>query len=363
MQRAARRPLGGGVPAGRPSLAAARRVVAASSFPFVVRCGCTRACAQGAALPPTSPGPQRLGIAQALSWPKGEGAGSGVYLPPPPPPLRRMRSARPARGKLLSGAGAGAVRPLRRSALGACALPPPAPSPPPHCVPSGGACAVPCPALPVSRYVPGITSEPLPEGHRPERPAPAPRGCRLSEQRQRHHQGLPLPGAASLLEGVSEDATALAAGRAGAVTRRGAGVAPFVLPLSIVPGGPSPPGPGAVRRGLRPAEGGGSAVGAQPAPPPPSPLRAPAFLSPCRRGGGLRRPAGIGADRTRVPLPDAAARVSLPRSAPPPAHPPARPGRGQRGLRGQRGCAACLPLPPADFRDSSGRCQGFNFYL
>lgn len=79
-------------------------------------------------------------------------------------------------------------------------------------------------------------------------------------------------------------------------------------------------------------------MGAEPAPPPPSPLRAPAFPQ-TQRGAppprGHRRRL-----RMRALLPDAAARLSLPRSAPPPAHPPTRPPAARAaGLRS-------LPSPP-----------------
>lgn len=115
-----------------------------------------------------------------------EGDGSGKRCLPPAAAYSgacAVGARQSELSKLLSEAGAGAARLLRRSALGACALLSPTP---PHCVSWGGACAVPCPALSVSRYVQGITLEPLPEGHRPERPAPAPRGCRLSEHRRYH---------------------------------------------------------------------------------------------------------------------------------------------------------------------------------
>lgn len=183
IQRAARCALGGVVPTGLPSPAGGGGRRGGCGLCFPLCCGlraATRACAQG-------------GSSADVPEPAAAGDGAG-------PVMAEVGGGRSGR-RCLPPAGACAVGARRGASyclapaheqLGpsAARLLAPAhclPSPPPHCVRSGGACAVPCPAVPVSRYVLGITSEPLLEGHRPERPAPAPRGCRLSEQRRRHH--------------------------------------------------------------------------------------------------------------------------------------------------------------------------------
>jgi len=81
-----------------------------------------------AALPPTSPGPQRRGTAQVRSWPRRAGGGSGVYLPPTACPGACAVPARRGDSYCLEAAqaqlGPAAARPL---APAPC-LPPPPPA-------------------------------------------------------------------------------------------------------------------------------------------------------------------------------------------------------------------------------------------
>ncbi|XP_065538662.1 basic salivary proline-rich protein 4-like [Lathamus discolor] len=170
------RALGGGARACHPPPARG----SPSSPPFVADGGSTRACARcspsayvlSPAVAADSAGPvmTEAGGGERTT----AGAGIGVHRPP-------LRTLAPALRPPVSGNGAGhCLQPAHaRSDLPAAGRCAPAYFPllpPPHCVSSSGACAVSFPALPVSRYVEGITLGPLPEGHRPERPAPAPLG-------------------------------------------------------------------------------------------------------------------------------------------------------------------------------------------